>query len=550
MSLAQGRNFRWLLTLAAISSVFQLSCSQPGWAEERRIDAQSRWATFDSGTDAYFAVSVQADPTGSYPQPQGSFEVVAVMDTSATQTGPVRLESLEVLEELAASLPSNAKISLLACDVDTVDLSNGLVAPNSDQWRMANARLQQRIPLGATNLGKALETAAEQFSDQPSQRTIVYIGDGVNRTQFLDSAKHRGLVDKLVDNRITFSALAIGPVVDVATLAAFANHTGGLLYSRSEIQETTQAIGHNLGQSCLMPVVWIEEAKLPARCKHIFRNEFPPLRVDRDTIIVGRCSDDPQAGEVVLRGVSAGQAVVVRGKAVPEASHPDMGFLTVVTESASRDGGLTLPALGSPGLRSMSYMLADSATSMVKSGQFALKSGEVESAIRIAEEALKSDPNNAEAISLLNAAKKAAAEVPTGKFTQTSAPIGDSNASNVFSETLNAGELLADEQAQRRVIAQAFEADVRGKLRDAQELMRRDPTAVKNSLKLLLEELDSAAIDPNLQAQLRGQVASAIRLAALEEANYLDDLQRAETLRAQADQAQRLLAETAVAKSH
>ena len=45
---------------------------------------------------------------------------------------------------------------------------------------------------------------------------------------------------------------------------------------------------------------------------------------------------------------------------------------------------------------------------MVKSGQFALKSGEVESAIRIAEEALKSDPNNAEAVSLLNAAKKAA----------------------------------------------------------------------------------------------------------------------------------------------
>ena len=63
-------------------------------------------------------------------------------------------------------------------------------------------------------------------------------------------------------------------------------------------------------------------------------------------------------------------------------------------------------ALGSAGLRAMSFVLADTSTELVKAGQFALKSGEIANAKRIAEEALKSDPNNAEAISLLNAANK------------------------------------------------------------------------------------------------------------------------------------------------
>ncbi len=67
----------------------------------------------------------------------------------------------------------------------------------------------------------------------------------------------------------------------------------------------------------------------------------------------------------------------------------------------------------------MSYVMFDSSVSMVKAGEFALKSGQLDSAIRIAEEALKLDPNNAEALSLLDAAKSAkqpAAPAPKGKL--------------------------------------------------------------------------------------------------------------------------------------
>ncbi len=523
---------------------------------EPEIDGSARWATFEDAGSQYFALSVQSDPTGDYPTAD-AYEVVVLMDTSATQTGRVRIESLEVLDELTRTLPGEAQVSLLACDVETVQLSTGLVAPNSSQWETAIARFKQRIPLGTTDLGKALKTATAQFSDKSAQRTIVYIGDGVNRTNFMDVGQHRQLVNQLVENQITVSALAIGPIVDVATLAAFANHTGGVVLSRSEIQETTQAIGRSLGMSTQLPVVWITEAQVPKALQNYFPQQFPPLRIDRDTIILGRSQGQGKSSSIVLKGTSAGQAVAVTIEVAPEPSNPDLGFLAAVTESASSNGGLTLPSLGSAGLRALSYVLADDANSMVKSGRFALKSGQVESAIRIAEQALKHDPNNAEAISLLNAAKKLAdAEIPTGKFMQTGGVVVPGDGStlvtpqvasqpSLLSETQDAGSLLREEMAMRRVVAQALEADVRGQLRSAQEKMHRDPIAVKNSLKVLMEELDNTVdVDATLRAQLRDQVSSAIQLAASAEAKYIDRMERAETIRVQADQTQRILAET------
>ena len=305
-------------------------------------------------------------------------------------------------------------------------------------------------------------------------------------------------------------------------------------------------MGRVLGQSTSLPVLWIEQAELPKSLASHFPQQFPPLRVDRDTVIVGQSTGIATAGKIQLHASSAGQAVDISWDAEPESSNPDMGFLASVTAQAARDGGLTLPALGSDGLRAMSFMLADSATEMVKSGQFALRAGQVDTAIRIAEEALKNDPNNAEAVSLLNAAQKqAGSAVPTGKFTQFGGAASDNSGFSALDETLGAGDLLAEEQAMRRAASQALEADVRQQLRVAQEQSGRDPTGVKNSLKLLLEELDSAVdLDAALRAQLQQHVRSAIQIAALKEARYLDRVQQAETVRSQADQAMRLLAET------
>ena len=90
----------------------------------------SRWATFHEGGEQLYALSLLADAGTNFPRPSG-YEVVVLFDTSASQTGWVRQESLEVLAELAATLPVGSRVALMACDVEAVDLSAGLVAPRT-----------------------------------------------------------------------------------------------------------------------------------------------------------------------------------------------------------------------------------------------------------------------------------------------------------------------------------------------------------------------------------------------------------------------------------
>jgi len=382
--------------------------------------SNSRWATYKNAAgESYFALSLQ--PVQDLPTADQA-EVVVIIDTSASQTGQVRLEAIEVLNELAANLPLNAKVALLACDVETVVLSGGLVSATDSKFESAVARLQKRVPLGTTNLSLALRTALAQFSQSAAQRTIIYIGDGINRSHLLTPEEHRKLVEDLVERQVTISSLAIGPVVDVANLAAFSNNTGGIFLARDEIEDSTQSIGRVLGSSVSLPVVWPSKVEVPKALATYLPANFPPLRLDRDSVIVGLSKVAAEAGKLVVRGTSAGKPVELTWNVKPEESNPDLAFLPSVVDSAKLDGGINLPALGSAGLRAMSFALADTSTELVKAGQFALKSGDTAGAKRIAEEALKSDPNNAEAITLLNAVKKLLEAIPTGKFMQTSVP--------------------------------------------------------------------------------------------------------------------------------
>ncbi len=144
-----------------------------------------------------------------------------------------------------------------------------------------------------------------------------------------------------------------------------------------------------LAESVHVPVLWPSKVEKPAALVHHLPAQFPPLRMDRDTVIVGRTEGKAEAGKLVVDATVAGKAVTLRWNLTPEESHPDMAFLVSVCDSAAKDEGRTLPALGSEGLRAMSYVMFDSSVSMVKAGEFALKSGQLDSAIRIAEEAFE-----------------------------------------------------------------------------------------------------------------------------------------------------------------
>jgi hypothetical protein len=115
---------------------------------------------------------------------------------------------------------------------------------------------------------------------------------------------------------------------------------------------------------------------------------------------------------------------------------------------------------------------------------------------------------------------------------------------DLLDETSNYGSLLARELELRQAAAQALEQDVRNQLVEAQRLMRQNPSAVRVALKARLDELERAVdLDPTTRALLLDRVRAAIQTASIEEGRYLDRIQRAETVRAQADASQRLIAE-------
>ena len=180
-----------VLFAALVVPVLGASAGQPV------VGGTSRWATFEASGTGYFAVSVQPDPSGSIPLPD-RHEVVLLVDTSASQTGPVRIESLEVIDELLTGMPASAQLSVVACDVKSVVLTKGLVAPGSPELAAAIERLKNRVPLGTTNLGLALRTSLEQFADTPgTQRTIIYVGDGIIGKQYLSAQEQKKLIESL-----------------------------------------------------------------------------------------------------------------------------------------------------------------------------------------------------------------------------------------------------------------------------------------------------------------------------------------------------------------
>ncbi len=295
----------------------------------------------------------------------------------------------------------------------------------------------------------------------------------------------------------------------------------------------------------MTPVVWVEKAELPGGIETQIPKQFPPLRIDRDTVVLGKMkAGSVEAGKISIVASVAGKSMQLAWNVTPEPSHPDLGFLTAVVERNQADGGLNLPALGSDGLRAMSFAFADSATDMIKSGGFALRSGQVASAAKIAEEALKQDPANAEALGLLNAAKKelepSDEEVPAGKLMQFG---GNAGSPTIQGDALGGADLLSKELELRQAASEAFERDVRVQLRDLRNA--EDAAMAKNSLKILLERLDNSAdINAATRNQLRDQVSSAIQAATVKEVQQAQRLSQSETLRAQADAAQRAINET------
>jgi hypothetical protein len=519
-------------------------------------DGVSRLATYSTSKgETYFALSLQPDAK-TIPA-DAIHRVMVIADTSASQTGIFRKETIEVIKSFANSLPEGVELGLMAADVEPVLLTDaGLVDPTGAQWEAALGKLSQRVPLGTTDMASALKKAAAALTEAGNGGTIVYVGDGITRSNLLDSDGHARLLEDLTARQVSVSSLALGPQTDVATLAALANATGGNILVRSNIENNTQEIGKSLADIAVVSVVWPDIASLPNGLINHLPVEMPPLRLDRDTLLIGQMNSDSLSGELKVQATVGGKPVVLEWNLTSEPSNFEFAFLPSLVEKAQADQGRTLPLAGSAALKEVSLVLSASSEQLVKDGEFALKSGDLNGAAALAREALKIDPENSDAQLLLDAAvgKNAAAAMKVRKTYLISYQEGEATPADeqegapldtgVLDELANKGDLLSKEEEIKSLASQRLDAEVRAQLGQARKLLTTDPASATLSLKLLLEDVDRASeVEPGTKARLRALVTSAIQTSASKEARFRDDTARRDAARAAADASSRILAE-------
>ena len=316
----------------------------------------ARMATFEDAGQTSFALSIGPERQ----QSQRASDVIVFVDTSASQTGLFKKDSVELLKGLVRNLSGDDRIRIFAIDLEAVALHSELANPLDDKVQLAIENLSNRVALGSTDMQSMIETAVNSFDDDGSRnRNVIYIGDGISRAGMLYTKSFTEAVKKLADNQVSVSSFAIGPERNIALLAALANHSGGNIVVDTDAGESVNEGAVELAKTVHGSVFWPTDGKLPENIAEIYPAKCPPMRTDRDTILVGSVTDG-NALNIELSGTMDGKAVTKAWRVAPEATSEKFAFLPKMLTVARKDGGVSLPTVGSAGLVEYARLIDES----------------------------------------------------------------------------------------------------------------------------------------------------------------------------------------------
>jgi hypothetical protein len=375
------------LTVASLACGI-VSLASPFAAGQAPAGQTTRMATFDHAGDTFFALSLVPDATTAQ---QRAADVVVYVDTSASQVGEYKRGSINSLKQFLKTLNADDRVKICAVDLDPVPLTDGFVDPSGKEVQLALRSLDQRTPLGSTDYDLMLESAANEFqNNEGKNQCVVYIGDGVSRTGTAEILVER--IKALVKKQITVSGYLLGANRDATIFATLANHTGGNVFIQND--EDGQSADQGalfLGQTVHNPVFWPQNSELDKNLVTVYPSQIPPLRSDRDSILVGTIANR-DAVSLKLAGVVNGNVSSLEFQVQPEPSNVEFAFLPALLKRARNDQGATLPTLGSAGLREIKALLKTDAEQLAALGSQALINGDKDSARTLAAAAIETNP--------------------------------------------------------------------------------------------------------------------------------------------------------------
>jgi von Willebrand factor type A domain len=507
----------------------------------------------------FFALSLT--PAADLADASGNRDVVILFDTSASQSGIYRETALAAVEACIQKLRPQDRVQLLAVDLEARPVTADFLPADSKELRAALQALRQESPLGSTDMEQVLRATIARFDDAgPAGRNVFYIGDGMSTANLLGTDSFRQLVEDLSSARVSVSSYAIGPRRDGRLLAALANHTGGNLYvdeamvwaddahnvsenrAREENLRRGAGIGAILADWTRAAVLWPIEVTWPAELGEVYPKMVPPLRTDRDTVVVG-AADKPLNKPVDIRVRVLGNAepADLEWTAAPHTMGASHAFLAQVVDMAQADGGATLPTVGSAGLAETGRVLEAGIDSLTELAERAIGTGDIQTAEVAAKAVLSRDPGNVKAKTIQRAAAKPPVKAKQIAQTLPAVAQDDDELSlvrqprtlpeppatserpadvafpapgSLTDRFAPEGELLDELEQQRRVFGQMLRREIENLVIDARRVMSSDPETAIQELKLALQNVERAPeLTPDMRAQLLDKLQIALREA-------------------------------------
>ncbi len=326
---------------------------------------KARMATYDGSTgDTKFALAIKPEFKSSKPV---ASEVVIFVDTSASQTGIFRDDSLSLANALIELLGDDDTVRLFAADLDPVEMTDGFVKTSGLKIEKALEKLAERTPLGATDFVALLDTASKSFKDAKKAHNVIYIGDGISRANLVGNDDFAKLADALVEKQIVVSSFAIGPKRDVEFLASLANHTGGNIALDSDKLASIDNSAAMLADTVHGQVFWPQSVTTTENVSEMFPKQMPPLRSDRDTVVIGTLAKRGQV-DIQVKGDVANISTEMKFVVKSETSNEDFSFLPTLIDKVRATGGMPMPTVGSAGLREAARILIVASEQAIKTG--------------------------------------------------------------------------------------------------------------------------------------------------------------------------------------
>ena len=237
-------------------------------------------------------------------------------------------------------------------------------------------------------------------------RAAIYIGDGSSRANPLTPEQFDAAVNNLAAEHVPVTTFGIGPRMDAQVLGALAVRTGGNAMHDSATVGA-DAIGASLADAVRGTVLWpkADAANFPPGVD-VYPKPLPPLRSDRETVLVGTAKTLPKQIDIDCGAEKLSWNV-------PDfKSDPGNAYLVNLVDQAKVDGGKTLPLVDADSLTNAKKEIQAGGKGLNRLAEVALSAGQFDKAGQLADEALKRNPSDLRAKAVKDAvAKKAGGEL-------------------------------------------------------------------------------------------------------------------------------------------